>query len=58
MQINSIVSMLSGKRLIYQCTADQDHLFAAFRVFAIMQWNCQFNIIKGIKSKKRDKVGC
>ena len=57
-QINSVVSMLSGKRLIYQCIADQDHLFSAFRVFSIMEWSCKFKILKSLKGKKRDKLGC
>jgi hypothetical protein len=57
-QINSTVSMLSGKRLTYQCLADQDHLISAFRIFAIMQHQYEFKIMKSLKNKKRDKTGC
>lgn len=57
-QINSVVSMLSGRRLIYQCMADADHLFSAFRIFSIMQHQTEFKNLKSLRSKKRDKTGC
>lgn len=57
-QINSVVSMLSGRRLIYQCMADADHLFSAFRIFAIMQHQTEFCTLKKLRAKKRDKIGC
>jgi len=38
-QINSVISTLSGTRRIYACVCESgDHLFDAFKVFAITQW--------------------
>lgn len=37
-QLNSVISLQSGSRTIYKCTAQQDHLWDAFKVFAIMEW--------------------
>lgn len=57
-QISNVISMLSGKRLIYTCVAEEDHLFSAFRVFAIAAWNFEFRVIKSLRKKKFDKIGC
>ena len=57
LQITSVVSMLSGKRLIYQCLSEEDHLFSAFRVFCIAQWNYEFKTVKALKRKKFNKGG-
>lgn len=56
-QINSVVSMLSGKRVIYECLSEEDHLFTAFRCFAIAQWNYEFKNVKALKRKKFSKTG-
>jgi hypothetical protein len=56
-QINNVVSMLSGKRVIYQCLAEEDHLFSAFRVFCVAQWQYEFKIVKSMRKKKFSKVG-
>lgn len=56
-QITSVVSMISGKRNIYQCLAEEDHLFSAFRVFTIAQWNYEFKTVKALKKKKFAKMG-
>jgi len=38
-QINSVISVNSGTRKIYACVSQTgDHLFDAFRIFAIAQW--------------------
>jgi len=37
-QFNSVMSLQSGTRRIYECVAENDHLFDAWRVFAIAQW--------------------
>ena len=37
-QLNSLISMKSGTRRIYRCTAGEDHLLDALKVFAIMEW--------------------
>jgi len=57
LQMTSVVSMISGKRNIYQCLAEEDHLFSAFRVFAIAAWNYEFKIARSLKRKKHDKLG-
>jgi hypothetical protein len=39
MQFNSVISTTSGTRKIYACVSETgDHLFDAFKVFAISQW--------------------
>jgi hypothetical protein len=56
-QISNVVSMLSGKRNIYSCVAEEDHLISAFRVFSIAEWQCKFKNIKSLKRKKFSKIG-
>ena len=50
-QLNSVVSMQSGNRTVYACISSSgDHLFDAFKVFAISQWLCKdFNQTKPIR---------
>jgi len=50
-QFSAVISMLSGTRTIYKCNSQSgDHLFDAFRVFAIAQWlKKDFNVTKPIK---------
>lgn len=39
MQFNSVISTTSGTRKVYACVSESgDHLFDAFKVFAISQW--------------------
>ena len=41
-QINSVISTRSGTRTLYGCTSTTgDHLFDAWKVFAIAQWLCK-----------------
>lgn len=56
-QLNSVVSMQSGTRTIYQCVSQQDHIFQAFQVFAIAEWMCYFSLIRPIGNKKFCKSG-
>jgi hypothetical protein len=56
-QLNSVVSMVSGNRTVYKCVSDEDHLLAAFRVFAIIEWYNEFNLIRPIVKKKFSKIG-
>ena len=37
-QISSVMSIPSGNSRIYKCVAKPDHLWDAFRVFAIAVW--------------------
>lgn len=51
-QINSVIALQSGTRTIYQCVAESNHLFEAFRVFAISQWlKGDFNQTKPIRKE-------
>ena len=44
-QLNYVVSTQSGNRRIYACVCpDGDHLFDAFRVFALTQWQVKTNL--------------
>jgi len=56
-QLNSVIAMQSGARIIYQCVNAEDHLFAAFRVFAICQWLNEFALVRPIMSKSFCKTG-
>jgi intein/homing endonuclease len=56
-QLNSVISMQSGNRTVYECVADEDHLFQAFQVFSIAQWMNEFNLIKPANIKKFCKFG-
>ena len=56
-QINNVVCMISGKRIVYQCLAEADHLISAFRVFAIAQWDSELRVIKAIRKKKFSRIG-
>jgi hypothetical protein len=57
-QINSVIATTSGLRTVYTVVSAEDHLFSAFRVFAICQWMHEFSVLKPLNSKKFDKVGC
>jgi hypothetical protein len=56
-QLNSVIATQSGNRTLYTCVAAEDHLFAAFRVFAIAEWLNYLTIIKPIQRKTFSKVG-
>ena len=58
LQLNSVISNQTINRVTYEVAGDEDHLFAAFRVFAIAEWAKEFEILNSIKSKKSDKLGC
>lgn len=51
-QINSVIAQRSkvGTRTLYQCASADDHVFQAFQVFSIADWNNQF-----INNKNRIK---
>jgi len=56
-QLNSVVCSQKSSRISYACICEEDHLFAAFRVFSIVEWMEEFNIIKPITVKKFGKTG-
>ena len=37
-QINAVVAIKSGTRIRYKCVSEENHLFDAWRVFAISEW--------------------
>ena len=55
-QFNSVISTLSGNRRIYECACEEDHLFSAFKVFAISYFLNQFNTTKPLMKKTFSKV--
>ena len=57
MQVNSVIATQSGNRTVYACVAKEDHLFSAFRVWAISQWNNEFSNAKSVSAKKFFKSG-
>ncbi len=57
-QFNSVIAHYSGTRILYECAAQEDHLFQAFQVFSIVQWLCEFLLTKPIAEKKHAKGGC
>jgi len=56
-QLNSVVSVQSGTRTIYECIAQENHLFQAFQVFSIAHWNTEFKNIVPIETKRFFKSG-
>ena len=57
LQLNSIVATVNANRTVYSVVCPEDHLFAAFRVFAIAEWQTQFLNVAMARSKKFDKLG-
>lgn len=51
-QLNSVIAMQNSSRTVYKVVGDEDHLFSAFRVFAISIWLHEFSKLKSMKSKK------
>lgn len=58
-QLNSLIAVQSGNRTLYQCAGktNEDHLFAAWRVFAIAEWMNYMTLINPIIQKKFSKIG-
>lgn len=56
-QMNSLISMKSGNRTIYECVCEEDHLLQAFQVFFIAQWLNEFASTNPTSRKKHSKVG-
>lgn len=57
LQFNSVVVKQTSNRLVYECVIPENHLFDAFRVFAIAQWEKEFEIVKPITTKAWGKIG-
>lgn len=52
MQINSVMGIRSGTRVRYKCVCEEDHLFDAWRVFAISEWlKYSFNMTPRIQKE-------
>ena len=56
-QLNSVIAMVNATRTVYECVAEEDHLFAAFRVFAMAEWQHEFSTIKPLTIKSFFKSG-
>jgi len=50
-QLNSIISTQSGTRTVYSVVSEEDHLLAAFRVFALAEWEKEFATVRSIRKK-------
>jgi uncharacterized protein (UPF0216 family) len=59
-QLNSVISIQSGNKTLYECISKSngDHLFAAWRVFAIAEWKNYMSTTNSIKRKTFSKIGC
>ena len=56
-QLNSVISTQSLNRTLYKVVGEEDHLFAAFCVFAIAEWSNAFLLLNPIKTKTFFKGG-
>ncbi len=56
-QLNSVISMQSGNRTVYEVVSEDDHLFQAFQVFSIAHWSNEFSLLRPIIKKKFCKSG-
>ena len=56
-KLNSVISMVSGTRTVYECMAEEDHLLASFRVFSSAQWLTEFLNLRPNSGKKWFKSG-
>lgn len=57
-QLNSVIAIHGTNRITYPCVAEEDHLYAAFLVFSIAQWNIEFNLVRTKNAKRFSKSGC
>lgn len=57
-QLNSIIATQSGNRTVYTCLSSEDHLLAAWRVWAISEWLNYMTIVSPIRKKSFAKSGC
>ncbi len=57
LQLNSVIAMQSGTRTIYNCVSQENHLFQAFQVWSILQWMCEFMLVKPVVVKIFGKTG-
>ncbi len=56
-QLNSVISMQSGNRTVYEVVSEDDHLFQAFQVFSIAHWSNEFNLLKPVIKRSHAKSG-
>lgn len=56
-QMNSVIANQTASRTVYTVVSEEDHLFSAFRVFAISVWQKEFSQAQSIRSKKFSKSG-
>lgn len=56
-QINSVISLNLSNRTVYECVAPTNHLFDAFKVWALSQWTVSFKESAVIKRKAFSKTG-
>lgn len=56
-QLNSVIATHSGNQIIYSCVAESDHLFDAWRVFAISVWSKSDSNLTKFKQDENQCLG-
>jgi hypothetical protein len=56
-QFSKVVTFKGSNRVLYQCLAQEDHLWQAFQVFSIARWIKQFEILTAA-NKPAPSLGC
>jgi len=56
-QITQVIVSKSGRRMTPKCTAEEDHIWQAFQVFSIVQWNVEFNLIAPVEESRPPSGG-
>lgn len=56
-QLNSVIASQTASRTVYEVFGGEDHLFSAFRVFAIAAWIKEFEQTKSVRTKIFCKSG-
>lgn len=51
-QFDQVMSLYNANRVVYTCMSKNDHLFDAFRVFAIAQWIWEFKNLERPEKKE------
>jgi len=57
-QFSSVMSLQLSNRTVYKCVSERDHLFDAFRVFAIAEWIKKSFVSQPIKNQNWGTGAC
>jgi len=56
-QISQVLAVQTGNRISYRCVAPEDHMYDAWRIFSLTQWNFEFKQSAPLQTKKFAKMG-